>query len=402
LNHPAIRRLCALPLLLALVGCSAAPAGQPTAPPTAALPTEVSTAPAEIDVAPAASPTAAEPTAPPTAEPAAPAATPPATNEAPALARTLRLQQPRLEGDDVRAVQRRLLELGYRQVGDVDGIFGPNTEQAVRAFQQDSGLEVDGIVGPRTWERLFGAEAPATVAPIVDARTGFLLGGQRGGEWLDAASTAPLLAGGERYGLFSPAAALGTATGAAPRPAGVPCDDTWVIELDPEPQPEALLALGGEWDPLLRLPAEEPTGDAAYRDAVARLLAAEGLAQPDVQVRQVLRVDLEGDGADEVLISASRLAEQRTTIAAGDYSYVLLARPVDGALQVRAIVGELHLEAAEFGASNQYTIAAVLDLNADGRLEVVVDWDYYEGAGTIVFDIDGDAATEVLGAGCGV
>jgi peptidoglycan hydrolase-like protein with peptidoglycan-binding domain len=36
----------------------------------------------------------------------------------------------------------------------VDGIFGPQTESAVKAFQQSRGIAADGIVGPQTWPKL--------------------------------------------------------------------------------------------------------------------------------------------------------------------------------------------------------------------------------------------------------
>ena len=37
----------------------------------------------------------------------------------------------------------------------VDGIFGPKTESAVKAFQKKVKIGVDGIVGPKTWEKMF-------------------------------------------------------------------------------------------------------------------------------------------------------------------------------------------------------------------------------------------------------
>ncbi|NES64085.1 MAG: peptidoglycan-binding protein [Okeania sp. SIO2D1] len=55
-------------------------------------------------------------------------------------------------GNDVERLQMTLNEMGYSLVGD--GIFGSNTEAAVKEFQKNSRLEVDGIVGPLTWYAL--------------------------------------------------------------------------------------------------------------------------------------------------------------------------------------------------------------------------------------------------------
>lgn len=49
--------------------------------------------------------------------------------------------------------------------GQIDGIFGPKTEAAVRAYQTDQGVESDGIVGDRTWWVPAGA-AGATLASL--------------------------------------------------------------------------------------------------------------------------------------------------------------------------------------------------------------------------------------------
>ena len=52
-------------------------------------------------------------------------------------------------GDDVIALQKKLKNWGY-YTGNVDGIFGSGTEQAVKYFQRKNGLTADGIVGPAT------------------------------------------------------------------------------------------------------------------------------------------------------------------------------------------------------------------------------------------------------------
>ncbi|MBK8904575.1 MAG: PD40 domain-containing protein [Anaerolineaceae bacterium] len=69
--------------------------------------------------------------------------------------RILRLTEPYMTGEDVTQLQQRLFDLGYTLVGEIDGIFGPLTEAAVKEYQANNNLEVDGIVGPDTWTKLF-------------------------------------------------------------------------------------------------------------------------------------------------------------------------------------------------------------------------------------------------------
>jgi chitosanase len=62
--------------------------------------------------------------------------------------RLLRLRNPFMTGEDVRHLQRALIERGFGDADDSpDGVFGPATDAAVKDFQESRGLVVDGIVG---------------------------------------------------------------------------------------------------------------------------------------------------------------------------------------------------------------------------------------------------------------
>lgn len=72
------------------------------------------------------------------------------------------------KGDAVRALQQRLKDLGYYS-GNVDGDFGGGTQEAVRLFQSQNGLDVDGVSGGATLAAVFASDAPTvSVTPTPD------------------------------------------------------------------------------------------------------------------------------------------------------------------------------------------------------------------------------------------
>jgi lipoprotein-anchoring transpeptidase ErfK/SrfK len=90
------------------------------------------------------------------AAPSSPAATP-----APAAPAVL---APGMSGPAVLQLQQRLAALKYYP-GPTDGQFGPDTEEAVWAFQETQGLPTSGTVGPQMQAALADPQSPAVLVP---------------------------------------------------------------------------------------------------------------------------------------------------------------------------------------------------------------------------------------------
>jgi Putative peptidoglycan binding domain/CHAP domain len=78
----------------------------------------------------------------------------------------LHIASPLMQGREVANLQERLTALGYAP-GPIDGAYGPTTATAVRAFQRDNQLEMDGVVGPETRKALRSARKPKSQQPVV-------------------------------------------------------------------------------------------------------------------------------------------------------------------------------------------------------------------------------------------
>jgi peptidoglycan hydrolase-like protein with peptidoglycan-binding domain len=82
-------------------------------------------------------------------------------------------------GPDVRRLQRILVMIKVLDFDEIDGVFGPKTDAAVRSVQEGAGLAVDGIAGPNTWAALPADPntpqlAEGATGPVVAALQGAL------------------------------------------------------------------------------------------------------------------------------------------------------------------------------------------------------------------------------------
>lgn len=250
------------------------------------------------------------------------------------------------------------------------------------------------------------AHAQQKVVPILELKVGGIIGGVQNGKYLDAKTTAAALKGGENYEVFTMMGhEEGTLIGAKPKNDQDVCTDFYYVELDPKAEYGIALGDGYRWNPVPRIPKALSLTDKTYIKIAADYLRLKGIAKPVVKLTQLYRVDLEGDGQDEVIMSATRYSAGIMSAAKrNDYSFTIVRKIVAGKAKNILLSGDFITKGFDFGAPNTYEVSAIADLNGDGKMEIVHHGAYYEGSGSAVYTIANGQAVEIkiLGAGCGV
>lgn len=245
----------------------------------------------------------------------------------------------------------------------------------------------------------------ADLHPIVEMGTGYLFGGSADGKWVKAERAGKSMKGRTTFRVFGLTQEVGKATGGKPKSVEEVCADTLTVSLSSKAK-GGVIALNAPWNALPRKPQIADPTQQVYVEAVRDFLIAHRNSDPKVRITRILRVDLDGDGEDEVLISATNYFTKdggvpMDTPAPGSYSIVLLRRVVGGKVETEFVAGELYPR-DESNTPNVYEIPAVLDLNGDGKLEVIVHSQYYEGAETTIYDCSGGPCKAALSVACGL
>ena len=257
-----------------------------------------------------------------------------------------------------------------------------------------------------------GAVSAADLHPIVEVNSGYLFGATADGKWIKTDEAAKTLSDETTYKVYGLTEPLGEAKGGKAEPEEVPCKETLLVALSRKPK-NGVLAIAAPWNALPRKPQVSDSTQQVYVDAVRDFLKTKEIKDPKVKIENILRVDLDGDGEEEVLMSATNYFSKDYHVPmrspANSYSMVLLRRVVAGKVETQLVEGEFYPKAyptptdndASFNAPNAYTVIGTFDLDGDGKLEIVVHSRYYEGEATTIYHCDPKKAEAVLSVGCG-
>ena len=254
----------------------------------------------------------------------------------------------------------------------------------------------------------------ADLHPIVEVETGYLFGAVVDGKWIKADEAAKSMSDETIYRVYGLTQAMGDARAGKPKPNEEDvCSDIFVVSLSPKIT-KGVIAISAPWNALPRKIQTIDPAQKVYVDAVRDFLKTKEIKEPKVKIDNIVRVDLDGDGEEEVLISATNYFSKDKTVVpmrspAGSYSCVLLRRVVAGKVETQLVEGEFHPKAfkakendASFDAPNVNKLIAVLDLDGDGKMEIVISSGYYEGGATTIYRCDGKKCEQLLSVSCGV
>lgn len=248
--------------------------------------------------------------------------------------------------------------------------------------------------------------AMAEKSPIIDARYGYLIGAVENGKWVESDNAKKSVKSGTKLQVYGATGAVGNAAIVKLDTAGEACPDVPMVKLNPKKVKDGGVAFAAKWNPLPRKPQTIDVKEKKYVDLVGEFLRGRGLKDPVVHISQMVSIDLDGDGQEEVVVSATHYKDGEEIpdeATPNTYSFVMVARSVNGKMETKLMAGEFYPgETKGDMPPNKFEIVALLDLNGDGKIDIVVRSAYYEGDEVSVYEYKPSGFNRALSVSCGL
>ncbi len=203
-----------------------------------------------------------------------------------------------------------------------------------------------------------------------NSSSGWLLGGLSKGRWHTQEPMTKSLTGKEVFKVYTLSKHVDTVTGGK---ASLP-EQGEGVEFELNKAVPTSLALACDWDALPRIPrSEKPT--ILYEKEIEKILLAHGVKPNGIAIVQQLRVDLDGDGKDEVLLNARSKENYEDQPKPGNFRIVLVRKLIGTTVQTFVLTASLCPQQVPFATGltvQSFTITGVLDIDGDGQQEVEI------------------------------
>ncbi len=248
--------------------------------------------------------------------------------------------------------------------------------------------------------------AQQEIVPIVELKNRGLMGGVQNGKWVAPAKASSTMKAETEFVLvgWKGVEEGGITFGKKAEQEDV-CQDFTRMEFELEQDHGVAIGTAAKWNPVPRIPKAIDRNNATYKTIVTNFLKRKGIVKPVVRIKEAFRVDLEGDGVEEVILSATYYKNGLSSAAAvGEYSFVMVRKAVGKVVTDHLLQGDFILKKVDFGAPTENHVSAIADLNGDGKMEIVLYGFYYEGDFASAFEMKNGKPVEIkeFEIGCGV
>ena len=225
--------------------------------------------------------------------------------------------------------------------------------------------------------------------PIVELKNHGLMGGVLNGKWVRSTLAAPKIKKETEFVLVGwNGVEEGGVTLAKKGEQEDVCQDFTRFDFELDQDHGVAIGSNAKWNPVPRALKQIDATNATYVTVVTNFLRRKGIAKPIIRIKEAFRVDLDGDGVEEAVLSATYYKNStEPSTAPGDYSFVIVRTAKGKVVTDHMLIGEFYLKNTQFGAPNEHHISAIADLNGDGKMEIVLYGFYYEGGFATAFEM---------------